>query len=260
MRTPGRRRTPGRQRHALRGGGQRIVRGGGQELAFPGSGRRRGAGCRGLCRRLAVPGRRAGPERRIGRGRRGTWRSAPGERADDRFGQPVRSRLEGTDLGEQAVGGRPLTGVLGQAALDQRPHFGRHLIKAGGAVDHAVQQRHCRPAAERAHTRGREGEDGPQVEYVARRPDVKTHGLLGGHETRRADHQARLRQRRGFHGPGDAEIDDPRAVLRQHHVGRLKVPVHHARGVDRGQAFRQACGQRQQRPGRQRPVVIHRLS
>src|ERR1039457_2572651 len=87
----------------------------------------------------------------------------------------------------------------------------------------------------------------------------QTHGLLGGHETRRADHQARLRQRRGSRAQGDAEIDDPGAVLRQHHVGRLKVPVHHARGVDRGQAFPQALGQRQQRPGRQRPVVIHRL-
>ena len=35
--------------------------------------------------------------------------------------------------------------------------------------------------------------------------------------------------------------------------------MHHARGVDRVQALRQACGQRQQRPGRQRPVVGYRL-
>jgi hypothetical protein len=126
-------------------------------------------------------------------------------------------------------------------------------------MDHAVQQRHGRSAAKRAFTRGREGEDTAQVEDVARRPGFMTHGLLGRHEAGRADHQARLGQRRGFHGPGDAEVNDPRPVLRQHHVGRLQVAVHHARGVNRGQALRQARGQRQQRPGRQRPVLLHRL-
>jgi hypothetical protein len=127
-------------------------------------------------------------------------------------------------------------------------------------VDHAVQQRRRCPGAERALARGGEDEDRPQAEYVARWPDFCTHGLLGGHEPGRTDHQACLRQRRGFHRPGDAEINDPRAVLRHQHVRRLKVPVHHARGVDRAQALRQACGQGQQRARRQRPVVVYRLT
>jgi hypothetical protein len=81
-------------------------------------------------------------------------------------------------------------------------------------MDHAVQQR-CRcPRAERALARGGEGQDRPQAEYVGWRPDLITFGLLGGHEPGRADHQARLRQSGGFRGPGDAEVNDPRAVLR----------------------------------------------
>ena len=41
----------------------------------------------------------------------------------------------------------------------------------------------------------------PQAEDVARRPDFETGGLLGGHEPGRAQPQARLRQRGGFHRP-----------------------------------------------------------
>jgi len=104
-------------------------------------------------------------------------------------------------------------------------------------MDHAVQQRRRCPGAERALARGGEGQDRPQAEDVARRPDFITGGLLGGHEPGRADHQACLRQRRGFHRAGDAEVDDPRAVLGYQHVRRLEVPVHHARGVDRAQAL-----------------------
>ena len=74
-------------------------------------------------------------------------------------------------LGEQAGGGGPPRGVFGQAALDQRPRFGRHPVKVGGAMYHAVQQRRCGPGAERALARGGEGEDRPQAEDVARRPD-----------------------------------------------------------------------------------------
>ena len=237
-----------------------MVCGGGGELAFPGSCPRRGAGRRGLRRRLAGDAqRRQRPERRPGSGGRGTWSDVPGERADDRFGQPVRRRLEGTYFGKQAGGGGPLTGVLGQAALDQWPHFGRYPVQAGGAMDHAVQQRRRGPGAERALARGCEGEDGPQAKDVAWRTDFKTGGLLGGHEPGRADHQAGLRQRREFRRAGYAEVDDPRAVLGYQHVRRLEVPMHHASGVDRAQALGQARGQCQQRGRRQRPVVIYRL-
>ncbi len=126
-------------------------------------------------------------------------------------------------------------------------------------MDDAVQQRRRGPGTERSLARGGEGEDRAQVEDVARLPDAITCGLLGGHEPGRADHQARHRERGGFHRPGDAEVDDPRAVLRQQHVRRLEVAVHHTCGVDRAQALGQTCGQRQQRPRRQRSVVIYRL-
>ena len=208
-------------------------------------------------RRQTRPGRPVRGAADQGARRRGPCRRR-GERADDRFGPPVRRRLERPDLGEQAGGGGPLAGILGQAALDQRPDFGRHPVKAGVAVDHAVQQRGRGPGAERALARGGEGQQRPEAEDVGRRPDLVTHGLLGGHEPGRADHQARLRQRRGFHRAGDAEVDDPRAVVRDQHVRRLEVPVHHARGVDRAEALRQARGQRQQRPRRTRPVVRYR--
>ena len=127
-------------------------------------------------------------------------------------------------------------------------------------MDHAVQQRRRGPCAERALARGGEGEHRPQAEDVGRWPDFVTGGLLGGHEPGRADHQSCLRQRRGFHRAGDAEVDDPRTVLGYQHVRRLEVPVHHACGVDRAQALREACGQCQQRARRQRPVVMYRLS
>ena len=91
----------------------------------------------------------------------------------------VRGIVDGlTDAGLERVCPR-LPGVLGQAALDQRPHLGRYPVQAGGAVDHAVQQRRRCPGAERALARGGEGEDGPQAEDVARRPDFETGGLLG---------------------------------------------------------------------------------
>ncbi len=63
----------------------------------------------------------------------------------------------------------------------------------------------------------------------------------------------------GLDGAGDAEVDDPGAVLGQQDVGRLEVAVDHARGVDRTQALRQPCRQGQDRTRRQRPVLVHRV-
>ena len=41
-----------------------------------------------------------------------------------------------------------VAGVLGEAALHQRPHLGRDLIQAGAAMHHAVQQRGRGPGAD----------------------------------------------------------------------------------------------------------------
>ena len=172
--------------------------GGGQELTFPGSCIRRGSGHRGLRRRLGDGAeRRKRPKRRnraghrkragrrsgrAGRSGRGTRLGIPGERADDRFRQPVRRRLEGAHLGEQAVGGGPLAGVLGQAALDQGPDLRRQPGEIGLAVDHPVQQRRAGARAERALTGGREREHRAEAEHVAGQADRASVGLFRGHE------------------------------------------------------------------------------
>ena len=135
-------RTPGRigivsRRHAP-GGGLRIACGS-QQQAFPAGYLRPGAGCRGLCRRLAAQAdRRKRPERRSGLG------------------------------GLEAVAGA----VSGANArmIDQRPHFARYPIQGGVAVYHAVQQRRRGPSAERALASGGEGEDRPQAEDVVDGP------------------------------------------------------------------------------------------
>ena len=150
-------------------------------------------------------------------------------------------------------------GVLGQAALDQRPHFGRHPVQAGGVMDHAVQQRRRGPGAERALARGGEGEHRPEAEDVARRPDLVTGGLLRGHEPGRTqpgpacvscvDSTAWEMPKSMTRGPSSASstFDGLRS--------RCTTPAR----VDRAQALRQARGQRQQRPRRQRPARIHPL-
>ena len=186
-------------------------------------------------------------------------RGSRGEAADDRVRQPIPVGLEGAHLGQQGFGRGTLRRVLGQAALDQRPHRGRHLVKAGRFMRDAVQQRRRRPGAERSLAGGGEHEHRPQAEDVALRSSLAAQSLLGGHEPGRSGHQVGLGQRGGFRRAGDAEVDHPRPVLRQQHVRRLEILVDHSRGVDRRQALRQARGQRQQRPLRQWPVTVHRL-
>ena len=125
IRIPGRRHTTGRSRPAPRGGGLgNACEGYGQD--FPARCLRRGVGRRGPCRRLE---RRAGSERHSSSSR--GWRGILGERADDRFGQPARSRLEVTHVGEQAIGGGPLPRILGQAAFHHlRQRWRRHGLRA----------------------------------------------------------------------------------------------------------------------------------
>lgn len=83
--------------------------------------------------------------------------------------------------------------------------------------------------------------------------------LLGRHEPGRADHHVRTGLRARLSGPGNPEVNDPRAVLGQQDIGGLQVPVHDVRGMDGAQALGQTRRQGQQRMCIQRSVVLHRL-
>jgi hypothetical protein len=82
-------------------------------------------------------------------------------------------------LGQQLRGGGPLGGILGQAALDQRPDLDRQVVKVRRVEYHAVDQRGGGPGAERPFAGGGEGEDRAQAEDVAGRPDFSAFGLFG---------------------------------------------------------------------------------
>jgi hypothetical protein len=157
--------------------------------------------------------------------------------------------LHGRHLGQQFVGGGPVGWLLGQAMLDQEAQFGGQLIQIRLAVDEPVGQLRTRPFAERPLACGGEHEHRTEAEHVAWRPDIPAHGLLGRHEPGRADHQARSGHRHGLRSARDAEVNHPRPVLGQQHVGGLQVAVHHGCGVNRAQALRQPRRERQRRPG-----------
>jgi hypothetical protein len=97
-----------------------------------------------------------------------------------------------------------------------------------------------------------------QAEDVARRPDVMTQGLLRRQEPGRAE--VLTRQRVILGARCDPEVDQPRPVLGQQDGRRTEVPVHHARGMQRAQAFRQPGRQRQHLIGGQRPVGADLIS
>jgi hypothetical protein len=134
--------------------------------------------------------------------------------------------------------------VLSQAVPDQPPQVGGHAADLREIIDHPVHQRDGRPRAERALASSGEGEHRAQAEHVAGRAELGAQNLFGGHVPGRADHQVRAHGG----GPGrlgNAEVDDPRAVLGQQHIGRLQVAMHHPGGVDGAQALRQPGGQRE---------------
>jgi hypothetical protein len=81
-------------------------------------------------------------------------------------------------LGQQLRGGGPLGGILGQAALDQRPDLSGQVFEVRRAVDHAVDQRGGGSGAERSLAGGGEGQHRAQAEDVAGRPDLAAFGLF----------------------------------------------------------------------------------
>ncbi len=82
-------------------------------------------------------------------------------------------------FGKQLRGGGPLGGILGQAALDQRPDLGGQVSEVRRAVDHAVYQRGGGSGAERPLAGGGEGEDRTEAEDVAGRSNLAAFGLFG---------------------------------------------------------------------------------
>ena len=178
------------------------------------------------------------------------------ERLGYRRWQPARRREGGVELGQELICAGPLLWVLGQAPLDQRPESGGQATDIRRSENYPVQQCGAGPGAERPLTGGGEGKHRAQAEHVAGRADPVASGLFGGHETRRAEYHASARQRGRLRCPGDAEIDDPGAVLSQQHVRWLQITVHDARCVDRAQALGQSCRQREHGRGRQRAVPV----
>jgi hypothetical protein len=85
--------------------------------------------------------------------------------------------------------------------------------------------------------RGREGQNRAQAENVAGRSHIVAFCLFRRHESGRADHHPRLRQRARFRGKGDAEIEHSWPVIRDDHVRGFQIAMDHTCGVDRAQAL-----------------------
>ena len=95
-------------------------------------------------------------------------------------------------------------------------------------------------------------------EDVGRRRQRLPVDLLGSHEHRRPDHAGRPRDV-PVEVARDAEVDDAGAVRAEDDVGRLDVPVHQARLVDRQERRHRADGEPVQRRPGERALDAHVL-
>ena len=166
--------------------------------------------------------------------------------------------VPGGERGGQDGRRGPVGRVLGQAPGHDLPQPGRDRVQDRVRVHHPVQHGSRRPGAERPGSPGRVGDHAAQREHVAGGPGLAL-GLLRRHVAGRAEHHPGRGQRRPVGGPGDPEVDDPRPVHREQHVGGLEVTVHHPAGVDRLQGLDQPGQQRPQRGLGQRAVLADHL-
>ena len=144
-------------------------------------------------------------------------------------------RLARRDLLEpqrQRQGARAVRRVLGQTRGEQRRQRVRHPGQLRLLVHHAVEHDLRTSLPEGGVGGAGVGEGGAQREDVRGRGHRGAAHLLGREESRRADGRPDVRQRAGAGRPGDAEVDDPRALGGQQDVGRLQIAVHHARVMD----------------------------
>lgn len=208
--------------------------------------------CRSLCRR----GRR-----RRGGHRRGQLQPL-GDGTGDGLRQPVLALAQRGLRGRVAqlddlAQGRAVGRVAAEAAGHHRPQLLGQGAEVGVLVHDPVEHRVRGPVAEDGGPDRGVGRDLPEGEDVGGRGDRAGRGLFGRHERRGADADAGTGQGGGVGGPGDAEVDDARAVGGEQHIGGLQVPVDDARAVDDVQRLGDPDGQQQHAAHRQRAVPGH---
>ncbi len=189
--------------------------------------------------RRRAPPRPPGGRGARARGRTGGWvrcRPGSGGRAG---GGPTRRRPPGARPPLRAPAARPGPCAAALDDLRERPRTPRRRRRV---VHHRPQRAQHRVAPERRPALHRGVQQHPQRPQVRGGPRRPPHGPLGRQVLRRPHELARHRELRGPRHQGYAEVGqhDP-AVVAQHHVAGLDVPVQHARrvrGAQRGQHLR----------------------
>ncbi len=125
------------------------------------------------------------------------------------------------------------------------------------AQRHAPEHHRHRPVAERRPARGREDQHRGPAPPVPRLARGGTGHHLGVDVARRPGHHARLGVPDVVLDLGDAEVDEHGAVVGEHHVGRLDVPVHHPGRVDRGDRLEEPAREPGQLVRLERAVLGH---
>lgn len=134
-------------------------------------------------------------------------------------------------------------GLLVQARLDDRAQSHRHGTQGRLLVDHLICRHVWAVRVEGPVARRCVHQQRPQREDIGPRPHTTRRlQLLRRHEGRRTDDTASHRQRLLVHGARNAEVDDARALGREHDVRGLQVTVDDPHPVDVAQRLRQPDG------------------
>ncbi len=194
-----------------------------------------------------------------------TASAAPSEGSASRSSSATAARLASSTRGAGSQPGAPsappraaatASGTGRSAGGDQVAQVpGRELTELGRLVDHLVEEGGGVVPGEGRPAGRREGHDRAEREHVGRPGDPLAEDLLGRHVAGRADGDAGGGERGGaVRGPRDPEVDQPRPVEGEHHVGRLHVAVDEAQPVHGHQGPRQTRADGPYRCLRERPV------
>ena len=146
-------------------------------------------------------------------------------------------------------------GVDGQCLLEPGAQPGGGQVDVGPAL-HDVEADDLEAArAERRLARRTEEDRRGQRVHVGRLGDLGVPDDLGGEVAGGADEHAGLGQPGGVDQVRDAEVDDQRVTVDDHHIGRLEVTVDDVGGVDRHQRGAHALGQPDHLVGGERAVL-----